>query len=253
MTSVLPSNRAPRVAHVLADTLAERRAAVERNDARVVDHLVGNDHAIRRLQDTRAVAVDGRPERPDGAARDAAIVEAEILHRVPRPDTEGAGHAPLPSLGQHRWESAVRRIDDHRRVTESARALLVTKRADGTAVLRFARAVTLRAACRKLFVGQVLPRAELLGTLLRNAAHVVRGPDSLQIGMAPRRRRRRPARIDARSRFRLGRPRCLRDDGCRRDRDGGRCADDRQHSADLARHGAERNTAATRLRVASAW
>ena len=67
-----------RVAHVGLDARREMRPAVERDDARLVDHLVADDDEARRLHDLVAVVVDGRQERSHDAARDAAVVEAAI-------------------------------------------------------------------------------------------------------------------------------------------------------------------------------
>ena len=57
---------------------------VERNHARVVDHLVGDRHEARALMDVIRVAVDGRHHRAGDAARDAAVVEAAVFPRVGR-------------------------------------------------------------------------------------------------------------------------------------------------------------------------
>ena len=48
---------------------------------------------------------------------------------------------------------------------------------------RLSRALALLHARRELLVGQVLPRAEFGRALLRDTAHVVRRPDSLEIGI----------------------------------------------------------------------
>ena len=179
--------------------VAERRTAVERDDARVVHHLVGNDYRIGRLQYSRAVAIDRRPERADHAARDAAIVEVEIEHAVERPDAVRAGsRAPRLRFRKPRWDAAVGRVDHHRRVAEGARALLVAERARRAAVLRLPRSLARHFALREFLVAQMLPRAVLRRTRLGYAAHVVRRPYALQVGMTPRGARRCPARVDAR-------------------------------------------------------
>ncbi len=66
---------AARITHEEMDARAKSRPAVERNHARVVHHLVADDHGVGRLDDARAVAVHGRHERPDRPARDAPVVE----------------------------------------------------------------------------------------------------------------------------------------------------------------------------------
>ena len=65
------------------------RAAVERDDARFVNHLVADRHVARALHDLVRVAVDGRHHRAGHAAGDAAIVEAEVLVLL---------NGPLPKL-----------------------------------------------------------------------------------------------------------------------------------------------------------
>ena len=73
--------------------LADVRSAVGVDDPRVVDHLVAERHHARRLHDAVAVAVDDAEHRADDAARDAAVVEREVLGRVERTVTEGAAVA----------------------------------------------------------------------------------------------------------------------------------------------------------------
>src|SRR6186713_2054537 len=53
---------APRITHQLTEAAADVRPPVERDDTRLVHHLVGDDDRIRRLDDARAVAVHhGKP------------------------------------------------------------------------------------------------------------------------------------------------------------------------------------------------
>ena len=80
---------AARVAHVLPDVRADVRTAVERDDARVVDHLVADDDLVRCLHDAQAVAVQHRRDARD-PARDAAIVEREVAEVVERAAPERA-------------------------------------------------------------------------------------------------------------------------------------------------------------------
>ena len=75
-TSVSPSQW-PRASPILLDGGADVRPAVERDDARVVHHLVADDDFVRRLHDPDAVAVEHREDAAD-AARDAAVVEVEV-------------------------------------------------------------------------------------------------------------------------------------------------------------------------------
>jgi hypothetical protein len=72
---------AARVAHPHSDAGAGMRAAVERNHARFVDHLVADGDDAGRLHDLRAVPVDHGQHRADQAAREAAIVVREIRVR----------------------------------------------------------------------------------------------------------------------------------------------------------------------------
>ena len=69
------------------------RPAVERHDARLVDHLVDDRHVTRRLEDLRAVVVDDGQDRAREAARDAAVVVAAVRVRV-------RGAASLAELAQ---------------------------------------------------------------------------------------------------------------------------------------------------------
>ena len=81
---------AARAAHPLANAVVERGAAVERDDASVVDHLVADRHGLRVLRDAHAVAVDDGQQRADHAARDAAVVQREVVEVVERPRAERA-------------------------------------------------------------------------------------------------------------------------------------------------------------------
>ena len=74
---------------------ADVRTAVERHDARLVDHLVDDRDVARRLHDLRAVVVDDRQDRAREAARDAAVVVAAIRVRI-------GGAAALAKLAQRR-------------------------------------------------------------------------------------------------------------------------------------------------------
>src|SRR5262245_56859431 len=93
------------------------RPAVERNDARLVDHLVGDRDGVWSLDDRVRAAIDRRHHRPGQAARDAAIVEAAIFRTISR--ATAASLACFLSRGRTllcvwrcRRNTAVRRIDD---------------------------------------------------------------------------------------------------------------------------------------------
>ena len=62
------------------------RAAVERDDPRLVDHLVEDDDVAARLDDLQVVVVRARNHRRPGVeAENAAVHEAEILGIVEAP------------------------------------------------------------------------------------------------------------------------------------------------------------------------
>ena len=77
---------AARIAHPHLHAGACVRAAVERDHARLVDHLVADHDDAGRLDDLRAVAVDDGNDRADEPARQAAIVVREIgVRRAGKP------------------------------------------------------------------------------------------------------------------------------------------------------------------------
>ena len=93
------------------------RPAVERHDARFVDHLVDERHVPGRLHDLVPVVVATGQDRTDEAARDAALGQGEVrvrgrvavLARAPLGDALLRGR-------RHGRQAAVRRIDDQRRL-----------------------------------------------------------------------------------------------------------------------------------------
>src|SRR5215510_9428812 len=100
---------------------ADRRAAIERDHARVVDHLIADDDSIGSLDDARAVAINGRHEGANRAARDAPVIEREVLDLLPWTDAERSLQAwPFLRGGGERRDAAVRWLDHHRGVTEVA-------------------------------------------------------------------------------------------------------------------------------------
>src|SRR5205085_1596071 len=90
-----------------------RRLAVDWNHTRLVDHLVPDDDDARALLDARPVAVDGRQNRADDSARNAAIVIAVEFGGVvlAREAAAVERRAPLAVGGQRR-QASVGRIDD---------------------------------------------------------------------------------------------------------------------------------------------
>ena len=103
---------AARVAEIRADRRREVRPAVERDDARVVDHLVANRDVARALHDLRRVVVDRRENHMREPARDAAIVSIEILGPVERRAPSGSARptaaAPRRAPRRSRTECARR-------------------------------------------------------------------------------------------------------------------------------------------------
>ncbi|MFS8543590.1 MAG: diacylglycerol kinase family protein, partial [Limnochordales bacterium] len=99
------------------------RAAIQRDDARVVQHLVADGHLRRRLHDLHRIAIQRWADRARDAAGNAAVVVREILHARERPVHRAPGRLlPLLPFERERRHLAVRRIDDVRRVAERARA-----------------------------------------------------------------------------------------------------------------------------------
>ncbi len=181
-------------------------AAVERNHARVVHHLVADHDRVGGLHDAEAVAVEHGKHAAD-AARDAAVVEREILEAVERPGAEGAdaeGGLLLGEAGLRQpREAAVGRFDDERGVAEGADPEFVPQE----------RFLVHGAVARRLVAagptGELLGRERFAAALRRrarggNAAHVVAGPDAFQVRVAPGQARSFPARILHLGRGRLG-------------------------------------------------
>ena len=96
---------------VPAPDLARRqRAAVDRDDPRLVDHLVEDDHVARRLENPVAGAVAGREDPPGHAAGDAPLPRGVVHVGVGQVDeVVVAGRAGVVA---HR-NPAVRRLDHH--------------------------------------------------------------------------------------------------------------------------------------------
>ena len=109
-----------RVAHVRPQVGS--RAVVERDDARLVNHLVPDGDQTRRLRDVVGVPVNRRHHRARQSAGDAAIVEAAVRIRIGAASFPGsacsastASAAAAQSLlgGRRlRRNRALRRIDD---------------------------------------------------------------------------------------------------------------------------------------------
>ena len=194
-----------RVAHPLPDARGDVRAAVERNHAGLVNHLVVEDHESRRLQDPDGRRVDVRERGPQHAAADAAVVGPQVLRagvgvvgrrpRAPR-------LRPARAVGRHRRQPAVRGIDDQRGERRRRPPLAEAKRRHQP---RPGPGGGGRIARRKLLLRQHRARAQLRRALERHRDQPAAEPHALEIGIAPGRARpagslpgarrcRRPAR-----------------------------------------------------------
>ena len=190
---------AARIAQPLADRFRDMRAAVERDDPRLVDQLLVDDDVARHLEDLVIAAVPAPDAIP--AARDAAGPLAQVAVGVggsggpaPTPLRALGGDSGLP-LGGERRNAAVRRIHDQGRAGECradvppervvvADAALPRRQVEGGAVgvldgLRL---------LRRQVVG--LGQAAVERPLQRGRRLAV--PLPLQIGVAPRGSGRRP-------------------------------------------------------------
>ena len=179
------------------------------NHAILVNHLVADDDVPGPLLDVGAVAVDSRQNRADHPPSDAAIVVAVKFRGLVLPEETQAvlSLAALP-LGRQRRKASVRRIDDERRRVRQRRAALepVPRRVVGGLVFLELRLRTLAVvlghlfrirlvAARELFIGQRRAGAELLRTLEGHANRVVARVRAADVGIAPRRPRRRVASL----------------------------------------------------------
>ena len=70
---------ATRVAKPLSDGRCKMRPPIQRNDARVVDHLDKNHHVSGRLQDEVVVVVEAGQHRSRHSPGDAPVVHAHVL------------------------------------------------------------------------------------------------------------------------------------------------------------------------------
>ncbi len=186
-TSSSPSQCARESPRYCLDAGRHVRPAVRVEETRVVDHLVADRHHAGRLDDPVAVAVDDSHHRSDDAARDAAVVEREVLGRIERSVAESAliarGAALLCFRGEGR-RSAVRRIDNQRSLAEGASSEVAAEGADGVLGVRDA-ALNLLLSRREFLVVLIQAVAEILWPRHRHRC-VVAAPDALQIRIAPR-------------------------------------------------------------------
>ena len=123
----------------------------------------------------------------------------------PGPNVPRVARAPAASAGRRqRGHLAVRRVDDHRRIAERAKAELVAQeRADVdrevAAALDFLRALREFLLCQRRAVPLVARPSH------RHAAEVVGAPSAFEARVPPRGARRLPALVDISRGRRLGR------------------------------------------------
>ena len=178
------------------------RLPVERDDARIVHHLVEHHHVVRRLEELHVLVVAaGGHRRPLVEAEDAAVERTAIeprIGRMLRPPRPPLLRAPL-SFFRQRGDAPVRRIDDQRRAPglDDVGAAVHPEVVVGADVAARLGAAGLRLpepdvaidrllfAVRRLFLGQELLVPELLRPLQRRDRAEV--PHALQIRRAPRR------------------------------------------------------------------
>ncbi len=173
------------------------RTAVERYDARVMDHLVENHHVSRRLEELHEVGVhEGDHGRPGVRPQDAPLEQTAVLRTV------GAfreRHSLLERtvLGPRVTRRRVRRQRRNppiRWIHDQRRALVLgdLRRPVKPEVIRdpaVSATHTLPAFCgrllerRRFLIGQELSPGERAGSLQRRQGGVV--PDALQIRRAP--------------------------------------------------------------------
>ena len=123
-TSVSPSPVAARVAEPLRNARSRARARVQRNDARVVDHLDLHHHVAGRLQDQVVVVVEPGNHGAGQAAGDAAVVQVHVLPGGRRGDPPRQERVALPLRPRReRGQPAVGRIDDERRLANQVAPL----------------------------------------------------------------------------------------------------------------------------------
>src|SRR5262245_33650898 len=130
------------------------RATIERDHARLVNHL-RHDHGVAgRLHDAIAVAVDLRRHRTNDAERDAAIVKSEVGGAVQRTITVRPWwRSTLFRTRNERRCSPISRIDDERCLPEGSGEprVVVAERADGILCTRASVGVALDLVGELLF------------------------------------------------------------------------------------------------------
>src|SRR5688572_23895892 len=240
---------AARRAEVLTD-VARMRPAVGVDDPGVVNHLVADGDGARALDDAIAVPVDDARHRAVDAARDAAVVQGEVLDGLEGAIAERpavARRRALARLGQRLRHDAGRRIDHVRGLAEGAACEVVAERARRVVLTPDDPILDLFLPRRPLLVVEVKALRRRTGGTAAAAAtrhterRIVAAPGALEVGLTPRRFRRRPVRrlrttVECRDDQRWGdRAAALTLEGeCRDDRDHCRHCHRCEHSPDHA-------------------
>src|SRR5688572_7865294 len=119
------------------------RTAIERNDTRLVHHLIANRDKAWPLRDVVAVAVDRRHHRAGQAPCDAADVERQILWAIERTGVVAIataacgtdGRRALLRLVRGRRDLSVFGIGDHPRAAVRRVVVLVPMRGASAGVV----------------------------------------------------------------------------------------------------------------------
>src|SRR4030095_12394553 len=155
------------------------RAVINRDDARLMDHLVADDDVPGTLRDVVGVAVNHRRLLTGTAERDAAVVQAPIGVRVGRPAAlpgSLARASSLPCCRSDRWNLPTRRIEHQPRLGIVGGQVLVPMRRGCAGI--FFRAPTDAAGTRlrALLPLRAQRRHLLLAELLEALAREIRRP-----------------------------------------------------------------------------
>ena len=184
-----------RAAQPLAWAVVGHRAAVDRDDAHLVDHLQENRHVAFALEDLDVVVVDAA--QPYGASRQTPFPQTAVFVRVsPPPLSTGP-----PAFAGPRYAGRnppIGWVDDQRGATIGLPAVppeLVVGEAD--IGLRAQLAATFRGGERfgvQVRLGDLLRGQKLASLVSGRALHRGRGavvPDAFQVGGTPGHARRR--------------------------------------------------------------
>jgi hypothetical protein len=169
------------------------RPAVQGNDARVVDHLVRDCHVALRLEDSHIVVVargKHHERQPDG---DAPIPQAAVLRRVGGTASAArrlGGRGSLTCSGRKSGQPAVWWVDDQRAASRARCQVFVPMRRTGAHRAPGRHSIDVPGACPESLL-QVLPIKEDFVSnfdraFKRDREIVVGGPDSFEVGIAPR-------------------------------------------------------------------